>query len=399
MSEIVLSYIGVHQMFQMALAAEELGKLEALRCSLVDRPGKWGQILATKLRIPSASPLGYDQIPPEKLVEHPWPLVMHRLLQKAWPSRPSEHLRSNEWFDRSAARWLQSSRARVFVGTETCALYSMRMAKSKGMTCVLDCAGIPNSFLDHIAHEAATELGLKMSASSNSPAMVIRKEEELRLADVILCASEFQAEQLIASGAESGKVKVIPLWVDAGYWAGARDRAPSPEDTPLKVIYAGAVSLKKGVPYLLDAMRQLGEHAKLTLVGKVSPELQAVMNTLPENCTHLDYVAKEELRRLYAAHDVLVMPSLGDSFGFVTMEAMASGLPVIVSRHAGAPVPDGSWRIPARNSAALVSRLQHYHDHRAALVQDSQLASSFAAQLTPERYRQKIKALLGFLLS
>jgi glycosyltransferase involved in cell wall biosynthesis len=102
---------------------------------------------------------------------------------------------------------------------------------------------------------------------------------------------------------------------------------------------------------------------------------------------------KGELRRLYAAHDVLVLPSLADSFGFVALEAMACGLPVIVTENCGVPVPDPSWRVPVMDSEAIARRLEYYADNREALERDGLLAQQFARQLTPERYRDQIKNL------
>jgi glycosyltransferase involved in cell wall biosynthesis len=81
------------------------------------------------------------------------------------------------------------------------------------------------------------------------------------------------------------------------------------------------------VPYLLEAIEHLAAEVRLTLVGGISGEMEAVLKRFRTH-QHLPYVTKAELKELYRGHDVLVMPTLGDSFGFVTVEAMASGMPV-----------------------------------------------------------------------
>src|ERR1041385_5326270 len=94
---------------------------------------------------------------------------------------------------------------------------------------------------------------------------------------------------------------------------------------------------------------------------------------------------KPRLRELYWQHDVLVLPSLGDSFGFVAMEAMACGLPVIVTENCGVPVPDPSWRVPVMDSEAIAWRLSLYARARSLCHEHGIVAAKFALQFTPER--------------
>lgn len=397
---VLLSYIGVHQIFQLALAAEEIGALEALHCSLVDHPGKWGGLLAKRFSVPSAHAPGSRLLPPTKLIEHPLPLLANRLAKHLPWQRRSDHIVSNLWFDRLAARAVARSQANIFVGAETCSLYSMQAAKKRGMTCLLDCPGVPVKFLDEQARRAAEDLQLPPLLPANSEAMLIRKEKELALADLILCCSEFQSEALQAQGVPVSKIRVVPLWADTAFWSMPNRSALAPvHNRKLRVIFAGAVSLKKGAPYLIQALRALGDQAECLFVGRHGEELSGLLSNLPANCRIEAYVPKERLRQLYAEHDVLVMPTLGDSFGFVGMEAMAAGLPVIASTHAGLPLPSPDWRVPVRDAPALAARLRHYHEHPDALAQDSATARRFVTAFTPERYRQQIQALYRELLA
>jgi glycosyltransferase involved in cell wall biosynthesis len=114
---------------------------------------------------------------------------------------------------------------------------------------------------------------------------------------------------------------------------------------------------------------------------------------------HLPYVTKAELKELYRGHDVLVMPTLGDSFGFVTVEAMASGMPVIASRNAGAPVPDESWRVPPHDSEAIRARLLAYHADRELLRHDGDVAAAFGQGFRPTNYRSRAGKVFQELLA
>lgn len=399
MNRIALAYAGVHQIFQLALAAHEISELEGLFCSIMDGEGKWGRRLGRLAPTGTVRPLGFSELPAERVIEYPWPLLANRLAQKLVRGRRSDHLRSGTWFDREAARWLQGSKARVFVGGETCALESLRVAGGKGMKRVLDCPGVPSQVLDAEACRAAERFEVKIAASSNSPAMTERKKQELALADVVLCCSEFQRGHLMALNPQVRRSEVIPLWTDVDLWqpcvAGRNFSKPG---EPLRVLYAGAVSLRKGVPYLLEAVEPLAAEVRLTLVGGVSEEMESLLKRFRAH-SHLPYVTKAELKGLYQEHDVLVMPTLGDSFGFVTVEAMASGMPVIASRNAGAPVPDEGWRVPPHNAEAIRTRLLAYHADRELLCHHGEVAAAFGQGFRPVNYRRRAGQVFQELLA
>ena len=398
MNGIALAYAGVHQIFQLALAAHEISELEGLFCSIMDGQGKWGRRLGRWVPPGTARPLGYSDLPSERVTEYPWPLLVNRLAQKLVRGRRSDHLRSNSWFDRQAATWLQGSKARVFVGGETCALESLSVAAEKGMKRVLDCPGVPSAVLDKEARQAAERFELNIEASSNSPAMAERKKQELALVEVVLCCSEFQRGHLMALNPQVKRSEVIPLWTDVELWQSCvTGRVFTKSGEPLRVLYAGAVSLRKGVPYLMEAVEPLKHEIRLTLVGGVSPEMEGILGRFRPH-KHLPYLTKAELKNLYREHDVLVMPTLGDSFGFVTVEAMASGMPVIASQNAGAPVPDPSWRVPPHDAEAIRTRLLAYHADREMLRFDGEVAAAFGQNFRPVNYRQRAGELFKHLL-
>jgi glycosyltransferase involved in cell wall biosynthesis len=398
MNDVVLAYAGVHQIFQLALAAHEIGELEGLFCSIVDGDGKWGRRLGKLAPSGTVRPLGWESLPSSKVREYPWPLFVNRMFKKYLTIRITEHRWSNAWFDRAASRWLRQHPARIFVGSETCALDSLGLAGAMGMKRVLDCPGIPAQVLDEETRRAAAAFGVNIALSSNSAAMRERKRLELAQADMVLCCSEFQRGHLLALNPGVKRTEVIPLWADVDFWSGVvAEREFSRPGQPLRVLYAGAVSLKKGVPYLLEAVEPMASQVTLTLVGELSPEMPNILKRFRSHRS-LPYLPKNELRGLYREHDVLVMPTLGDSFGFVMVEAMASGLPVIASQNAGAPVPDEDWRVPPHDAEAIRHRLLAYHADREKLNQDGKLAASFAAQFTPERYRARAGELFKELL-
>ena len=103
----------------------------------------------------------------------------------------------------------------------------------------------------------------------------------------------------------------------------------------LVVLYVGRVAREKGIDDAIDAMRLLqalpdAPPCRLLVVGD-GPHLAACRARAGETVTFAGHRSGEELSRLYATADVFVFPSTTDTFGNVTLEAMASGLPVVAA--------------------------------------------------------------------
>ena len=135
---IVVAYSGVHQAFQLALAAEELGQLDRFYCSLFAATGKWGGTLARLVGPDVMLNRRVDGLSPERACENPWPLLAHRCRARLLPGTANDWVRANSWFDRWVARRIGKSACSVFVGVETCAAESFAVARDRGMVRVLD---------------------------------------------------------------------------------------------------------------------------------------------------------------------------------------------------------------------------------------------------------------------
>jgi glycosyltransferase involved in cell wall biosynthesis len=98
------------------------------------------------------------------------------------------------------------------------------------------------------------------------------------------------------------------------------------------VIYVGQVSLSKGLPFLIQAVR--GLPLDLSIIGNVFD--RRVVQDLPDNVEVLGALAPEALARRYWEATAFVLPTLHDAYGLVVLEALAAGLPVITTTAAGA---------------------------------------------------------------
>ncbi len=397
MKGIVLAYIGVHQIYQLALAAQEQGCLQHLFCSFHDAPGTWGRLFARGASAAALHPLGASQIDADRVTELPAALLLRRARQMLTRA-PTDYRGSNAWFDRASARRLARLKPDLFVGVETCALECLRRAKRQGIPTVLDCPGIPDGLLAEELGRATDQLGMLCTTMSSSPRTVELKAEERELADHLFLCSELQRDWYLRQGIPRGKMSVNALWVDPAF-AGADHPVACPKGAPLRVLFVGHASTAKGAPYAIEAMERVGSQATLTICGGVAADVRQWAGSRIERHRVIEWLPRAELVRVYREHDVLVFPSLGDSFGFVALEAMACGLPVITTTHVGAPVPDESWRVPVRDASALAARIEHYAGDRDRLAADSAVARDFAAAFTPAEFRRRAGMIFQQLLA
>jgi glycosyltransferase involved in cell wall biosynthesis len=392
---LTISYNGVHQAYQLALAAQEVRLLDEFLCSFYDAPGKWGRRLRRVMGPAVMKNRSLEGIDPARVVEHPWPELRFKLRGRLRKLPPNAWIKAARPFDKWAAQHLARSASRGVVCSENCAYATFQVAAKRGLRRIYDCPGHNAEQLRANTEEAARRTGLHVVTVADTPEVTRRKEVEIGLAEKILTYSDSHTAGVVARGVEPERIHQIPLWTDPAFWV--PPATPRERLGPLRVLFAGGINLRKGVPFLLDAVRAVAPHAKLTLVGSLDPNLRPCLAGTESFATLIGPVAKQDLRTLYQAHDVLVLPSLGDSFGFVALEAMACGLPVILTTHCGAPVPDPQWRVPIMDAAAIAQALTRYLDKPAALATDSLRAREFAVGFTPKRYRDAIGGILSRL--
>jgi glycosyltransferase involved in cell wall biosynthesis len=394
---VTVSYSGVHQAYQIALAAHEMSRLDQFYCSLFDAPGHWGRFFSRLVGEKALVNRRRPEIPSDKVRENPWPLLRHQLVTLFNPTQRNDWYHEAAAFDEWVSRDLAQTNAEIFIGVETCAEYSFEAAKRLGRTLILDHPPIPAEIWRANACRASQDLGLPAPKERDSAAMSSRKAAERNLADWILVYSEFHKSTLIEIGVPATKLVKIPLWADDVFSSTSpcqyRDSRKQ-----LRVLYVGGINLRKGVPYLLKAVAQSSSNLHLTLVGDLSDELRTLIREFPRPITIMKPQTKAALSDLYRSHDVFVLPSLGDSWGFVGMEAMLCGLPIIATQNCGLPLPSESWRVPVMDSDAIRTRLDLYARDTDLVRHDGAEAAKFAKRFTPATYRNSFRAFLETIL-
>jgi len=378
-----------------------MGQLQAFYCSLYDAPGYWGARFGDFVGKAFFEGRRADGLVLDQVVEFPWPLVWKAIRDRLYRRGKGNWLTVNSAFDLWAAGRLQRELPSIFVGTASSDLYSLKAAKRIGATLVHDCPGVHPYFEARILEEAAERAGMQTHKRAGFGLMKSRKLREYALADVLMVYSDFHRKSFQEQGYPSARIFQSALWADSSIWY--RDALDYPGCTipkkPLKLLFVGSISLRKGIPFLLDAIAQCGAAVELTLVGSLQFGTHPSWVEKTNNVTYLGPQSKTQLRNTYQSHDVLVLPSVCDSFGFVALEAMACGLPVVMTENCGAPSPDPSWKVRAMDSQQLAERIVYYSDDRARLREDGAAAMAFAALFTPQRYRCHVRELFSTILN
>ena len=106
---------------------------------------------------------------------------------------------------------------------------------------------------------------------------------------------------------------------------------------PLRFLYVGTLSLRKGLPYLIEAWRQadLADHAELWIAGNPEFDIEPLIGGL-SNIRYLGLLPKEVLRETYRQADVMLLPTLCEGLAHAVLEALAHGLPILSTRACGA---------------------------------------------------------------
>lgn len=163
------------------------------------------------------------------------------------------------------------------------------------------------------------------------------------------------------------KVRVVPLGVDPAKFSS--QRVTGTRDS-IRILFVGEHEPRKGIKYLLEAvhlLRNSGVDAKLATIGQGSAlrklrdfSYQLGVSGAVEFGGYIQDPNGTRLPEAYREADIFVLPSLREGFGFVLLEAMASGMPIVASNVSAIPevVGDAGILVPPRDSEALAGALQ-----------------------------------------
>jgi glycosyltransferase involved in cell wall biosynthesis len=246
----------------------------------------------------------------------------------------------NIW-DWLAARWIQlhcrkasSDRPTIIHCFIECSVRTLRAARSKGMVRLLEVTLPPL-----LASKA--QMAKWGVSESDFPTDVAALKRELAEADFVLVQSEFGTRTIEALGVPASRILRVNLGLDTDkFCPRIGDRWPG----PLRVMFVGQLSRRKGVHHLIQAWRELQlDDAELLLVGNTKPAPPELLTAIQEtpHCKALGHLRGQDLLSLYQQADILVHPSLAEGGCAAIYEGLGCGVPCIVSTYSTSVVRSG----------------------------------------------------------
>ena len=307
---------------------------------------------------------------------------------------------ANDWLMRTMSRECRRASVRAVHAYEDCSLWQFQEAKRLGKACIYDMPIGYYAAWEHTQAELVRRFVDWLPDGELPSRRYLRpqqKRKEMELADIVLAPSSFVADTVRAFYPNKA-LALAPYGVDSEFW---RPCARTERLEVLRFIYAGQISLLKGIPSLLQAWEKAAlRSAELQLVGSwfLSDSKRV---SLPRGVAHVPACSWDALRDHYRRSDVFVFPSFFEGFGLVLLEAMACGLPVITSTAtAGADMlTETSGRVlPAGNLDILVDTLRWFDKNRERLPAMARAAREQAERCSWERYRCIVKEVTaGFV--
>lgn len=296
-------------------------------------------------------------------------LVTYTLYRFPESIRPS-HSTLFQWqdfgFDRAIAKQLET--CDFIHGMPSQCAETFAVARQKGVRTVLNHATGPVKQQLALVEPEYRRVGVDYQPDAIYNEHYLAQEQvAFSLADYHCVASSVVKQQLINDGFDAEKIFVIPYGVDADLFP----KSTEVVDGPFNVCFAGMMTIRKGIHYLLKALEAVGQSDwTLNCYGlpnsETEPDFQAYRGSaaLKRHGT----ISRSELGQAFHKNHVLVLPSAEEAFGLVVAQALQAGTPCIVSDRVGSKDliqhrVNGSI-VPFGDADALAEELTYWEQNR-----------------------------------
>ena len=303
-----------------------------------------------------------DGLPRERIRSNPW-LLSPTMILGRWGFRGArERMRclATEKFDQWMATRLEP--CDVFHCLSSFGTRAHQVARDRyGALTVCDRGSSHILYQDEIMAEEYARWGLPYKPIDRRT--VERELQEYTECDVITTPSHFTYNSFLRKGVPKKKLVTIPYGTDLRLF-----RPIAKEDDIFRVIYVGAISLRKGIPYLLKALSELRlSKFELWLIGGMDPEVKPLLVKFKDSYRYLGVIPRTELYKYYSQGTVFVIASIEEGLALVQAQAMACGLPVIATTNTGAEdlFTNGveGFIVPIRSPEAIREKVLYLYEH------------------------------------
>lgn len=230
-----------------------------------------------------------------------------------------------------------------------------------------------------------------------------RLTAESGMAEHWIAASSFTRETLIESGVPPERIQVVPYGADLErFQPRPARRAQLGTRRRLRLLFVGTINQRKGIKYLLDALKALPpDRVELVVCGRVVDDLR-LFEGLRGQVEVRPSVSADALLEAYQTSDLFVFPSLAEGFGHVLLEAMACGLPVVSTTRTAARdlIRNGveGFIVKPGSSTEIAVCIDTFLSHPEWLTDMGAAARRRSEEFTWARFRASIGDVVGGIL-
>jgi len=393
MKRVILSHAGRHHAYETAFALQSAGWLKRFYTLFYDETHPSLKHRVLRSLIPESltrkrSNRFRDGLDETKITSLYLPELLERSpLKYVFGSYNMMSLRG-ELFDRMVV--MQDLECDIFHGFEGSVLYSLRKAKKQGAITILDYPIFHYATIREVLVDEYKSLKLEIPKFLLKNDMnIARKEQEISEADYIFVPTEKIANDFVRYGKAREKIKCITYGYNPNRFFVGEKR-----DNVFRILFVGIIGVRKGVHYLLEAVKQLNlKNVELLLISPIDNEFKPILRRYEGLFKHIHSLPNESLVRVYQNSSILVLPSLIEGSSLVIYEAMACGLPIIASENAGAITRNGidGFVVPVRDIEALKEKILLLYENEELRRKMGESAAEYVKQFTWENYHKNIQ--------
>ena len=174
----------------------------------------------------------------------------------------------SDWFGKKVARYAVKNQADAVIcfsmNEVKCFEYLKRKAPS--ILRVVDCANAPVAFMKSIYEADCFQADLRHEVPSFWYKKELEKQQYgLSLTQYFLAPSSFVRKGLVFCGVDPKRIRILPY---GSNFSAEKKEPPVNDSSPLRFVYVGQVTFRKGLPYLLEAFSQINrKDIVLDIVG------------------------------------------------------------------------------------------------------------------------------------
>ena len=214
------------------------------------------------------------------------------------------------------------------------AIRTMRVAQRLGIPVALERCNAHTRVAYEVVQRECERLGVALPKDHEhayNEEILRREEEEYRLADAMLCPSDFVVETFLDQGFQKDRLVRFFYGVDESLFY--PDTARRDPGRGLTMIFVGVCAVRKGLHYALEAWlnSSASREGTFLIVGEFLPEYRKRLSSLLAHPSIRVLGHRTDVPDLMRRSDVCVLPSIEEGFGLACTEAMASGCVPLVS--------------------------------------------------------------------